>query len=321
MLPPARATLAGVVVGADLPVTVIGALNVSPDSFYAGSVHRPEAGLLEAALAMVAAGAALIDVGARSTAPYRATGVSEAEETARLARAVQVLVAKLPVPISADTTRPGPARAALEAGARVVNDVSGLRDPAMAQLAAHHGASVILMASPTSVAGGGGPSSTTTAPRSPIPSSDPQRPGDADDTGLGRAPAPRPAPIEVVEALLVAALGRAREAGIPDDRIVLDPGVGFFRDVPSGWVEWDLRVLAGLQRLSGLGRPLCVGVSRKSFVGAVTGRADPADRLAGSLAATTVAVVHGAAAVRAHDVRATVDAVRVAERLREGGGA
>jgi dihydropteroate synthase len=120
-----------------------------------------------------------------------------------------------------------------------------------------------------------------------------------------------------VRAILGEALARARGAGIPDDRIVLDPGVGFFRDGPMAWHEWDVAVLAGLAVLRDLGRPLCVGVSRKSFIGALTGREATEARLAGSLAATTAAVLGGAALIRTHDVRETRDAVRVAERIRQ----
>jgi dihydropteroate synthase len=274
-----RANLAGVCIGEGLPVAVMGALNVSPESFHHASIHRRADSLLAAALAMVEAGAALIDVGARSTAPYLATAVSEAEEADRLARAVDLLASKLPVPVSADTSRVGPARAALEAGARILNDVSGFADSALARLAAAHGAGVILMASP-------------------------------------KAPHAAADPVRIVHGLLETALAAARAAGIPDERVVLDPGIGFFRDAAVTWHEWDARVLRALGDFSGLGRPLCVAVSRKSFVGAITGRAATADRLAGSLAATAVAVLRGAALVRTHDVAETVDAVRVAERLR-----
>ena len=258
----------------------MGAINVSPESFYGGSVAPDADALLRTATAMVEAGADIVDVGARSTAPYLSGEISESDEQARLARAVEVLVAKLPVPVSADTTRPGPARAALEAGARVINDVSGLADPVVGELAAAHGASVVLMALPP--------------------------PG-----GTGAAE-----PVEGVRGLLAAALGRARAAGLAGDRIVLDPGIGFFREEGRPWSEWDLSVLGGLRAFRELGRPLCVGVSRKSFLGAVTGRSDPGERLAGSLAATAVAVLHGAHVIRTHDVAETRDAVRVAERLR-----
>jgi dihydropteroate synthase len=123
--------------------------------------------------------------------------------------------------------------------------------------------------------------------------------------------------VSTVRSLLEAALAAARAAGIADDRVVLDPGIGFFREAAVEWHEWDARVLRALADFARLGRPLCVAVSRKSFIGAITGRAATADRLAGSLAATAVAVLHGAALVRTHDVAETVDAVRVAERLRE----
>ncbi len=317
--------------GDGLPVAVLGVLNVSPESFHAGSVRATDDDLLQAALAMAEAGAALIDVGARSTAPYLDTDIGDAEERDRLARAVEMLARKVEVPISADTSRPGPARAALEAGARVINDVTGLRDPRVAALVREHGAGVILMASPERI-GAGGPAATALAPtrsvthrrvRSdqpvetaglawvPGPDARPVR-----ATGLGHPPDPRTDPVVHVRGLLGAALGRAREAGIPEERIVIDPGIGFFRDEAIPWDEWDVRVLAGLEALGALGRPLCVGVSRKSFVGAITGRPRTEERLAGSLAATAVAVLNGAALLRTHDVAETLDAIRIAERIR-----
>jgi dihydropteroate synthase len=278
-MPDARARLASVEIGGRAPVAVMGVINVSPESFHPGSVHGVDT-ILRVALDMVDAGAVLVDVGARSTAPYLATEISEAEESDRLARAVGRLADKLPVPVSADTTRPAVARAALEAGARVLNDVSGLADPALAPEVAAHDASLITMAAP----------------------------------GPGR---PLGAPIATVRVVLAAALARARAAGIPEERIALDPGIGFFREAAVPWHEWDVAVLMGLPALSALGRPVCVGVSRKSFIGALTGRTATEDRLSGSLAATTVAVLNGAALIRTHDVRETLDAVRVAERLRE----
>jgi dihydropteroate synthase len=122
--------------------------------------------------------------------------------------------------------------------------------------------------------------------------------------------------VAVVGELLAVGLRRAAEARIRPDRIVVDPGIGFFRDEAIAWHEWDIRVLGELGALQWLRRPIAVGVSRKSFIGAIVERADPADRLAGSLAATAIAVVHGAALVRTHDVAQTRDAVRVAERVR-----
>jgi dihydropteroate synthase len=315
----------------------MGVLNVSPESFHAGSVRLAGDHLLRAALAMVEAGAALIDVGARSTAPYLPTEIGEAEECDRLAPAIALLAAKLPVPVSADTARLAAARAALEAGARVINDVTGLRDPRVAELVAAHGVGVILMASPEPGAGGAAGGSRPRARARGTPSRDPhsgRSAGPAARTGLeppaappapgslgtsGRrtpVPPPPPAPVATVRGLLASALRRARAAGIPEERIVLDPGIGFFRDEDVAWPEWDVAVLAGLGALRRLGRPLCVGVSRKSFLAAITGRESTADRLPGSLAATAVAVLGGAALVRAHDVAEALDAIRVAERIR-----
>jgi dihydropteroate synthase len=158
--------------------------------------------------------------------------------------------------------------------------VSALADVALARVVAEHDAGLIVMAAP----------------------------------GPGRVV---DAPVATVTRILREALAAARAAGVPDERVVLDPGIGFFRDADVPWHAWDVAVLAGLPELTALGRPLCVGVSRKSFVGAITGRSDPAARLSGSLAATAAAVLGDAALLRAHDVAETLDAVRVAERVRD----
>ncbi|MEK6530646.1 MAG: dihydropteroate synthase [candidate division NC10 bacterium] len=278
-----RAILAGIEVGDGLPVALVGVLNVSPESFYGGSVFRERDRLLAAAQRMVEAGAVLLDVGGMSSAPYLATRIPETEEADRLARAIEGLAPKLGVPISADTWRAGPARQALDAGAAVINDVSGLLgDPGMAPLVARRGAGLIVMASDRGSSPDGG------------------RPG------------------ERVLALLGESLALARAAGIEEERIVVDPGIGFFRSASMPWYEWDCRVLSDLGALGTLGRPICVGVSRKSFIGALLGQDNPADRLPGSLAATAVAVVNGAHLIRTHDVAETRQAVRVAEAIRGG---
>ena len=279
-----RADLAGVILGDGHDVAVLGALNVSPESFYPASVAFGRDRLLAAAEAMVTAGAALVDVGAMSTAPYLSTTIAPAEEADRLGSAVELLVSKLGLPVSADTSRSPAARAALEAGARVINDVTGLTgDPEMAPLVARRGAGVIVMAWER---GGEGAS----------------------------------APVDRVMALLEDSLGIARRAGIPAERVVVDPGIGFFRRQAMPWHEWDCRVLAELRRLRALGRPVCVGVSRKSFIGALSGQADPADRLPGSLAATAAAVLGGADLIRSHDVAETLQAVKVAQAIARARG-
>jgi dihydropteroate synthase len=277
---PVRAALAGVHVGDGLPVAVMGAINVGPGSFYAGSVVTRSDDLVRMSERMVSEGAVLLDVGARSTAPYLSDDVSASEEAERLAWAVALLVGKLGVPISADTSRREPARAALEAGARVINDVRGLTgDPALGALVAASRAGLVMMASE----------------------------GEASPSGP---------PIDVVTSVLRTGLDVAASAGIDPRGIVVDPGLGFFRRRALAWHEWDAAVLAGLGTLRALGRPVCVGASRKSFIGEIGGEPDPGRRLPGSLAAAATAVLAGAHLVRAHDVAETVQAVRVAEAVR-----
>ena len=286
MTSPVRAALAGVSLGDGLPVAVVGALNVGPGSFYAGSVVTRSDELLRAAERMVQEGAALLDVGARSTAPYLADAVSAPEEAERLAWAIGLLAGKLGVAVSADTSRAEPARAALDAGASIINDVRGLTgDPGLPPLVAARGVGLIAMASEAAV---------TTA-------------GPLIETVL---------PVETVLKVLQQALDIAERAGIAPERVVLDPGIGFFRRRDIPWHDWDCAVLAGLDRLRALGRPICVGASRKSFIGQIAGEPDPARRLPGSLAASTAAVLAGAHMIRAHDVADTVQAVRVAEAVR-----
>ena len=278
-----RAIVAGVSVGDGLDVAVVGALNVSPESFYSGSVVVDADRLLQTGEAMARAGAAWLDVGAMSTAPYLEARIPEALEADRLHWAVGLLTTKLDLPVSADVSRVGPARAALEAGARMINDVTGLvGDPGLARLTAEAGAGLVLMAGPA-------------------------------------AAPPAGEPVATVRAALQRSLAIARGAGIPDERILVDPGIGFFRGDGVAWPDWDCRVLAGLPALRALGRPLYVGVSRKSFIGALAAVEDPAERLPGSLAATAAAVLGGAHVIRAHDVAETVQAVRVAQAIRRAG--
>jgi dihydropteroate synthase len=272
------ANLAGVEVGDGFPVRVVGAINVSPESFYSGSVRRDRAALRQLALQMVDEGADILDIGAMSTAPYLKGAISEQEEEERMVAAVRTVRDAVAVPISADTQRSRVAAAALDAGASIINDVSGLsRDPAMAKLAGR-AAGVILMACEQ------GPSTAE--------------------------------PVTMIVRLLRTCLTRALAAGVPPQRVVLDPGIGFFRQAVVPWHDLDCIVLAQLSRLRGLGRPILVGVSRKSFIGKITNRSTPAERLHGSVGAAAVAVYNGAALIRTHDVAATVDAVRMAAAIR-----
>lgn len=273
------ANLAGLDVGDGYPVRIVGAINVSPESFYKGSVAADESTLQRRAEQMIGEGADMLDVGAMSTAPYLETAISEDEEIRRLTWAIAALRTTVALPISVDTKRSRVALAALDAGAAVVNDVSGFRhDPAMAQAAAKRAQGAILMASESSP--------------------------DA------------PEPILTVRNLFQQSLILSDAAGFPRDRIVLDPGIGFFRKAALSWEAWDCEIVRRLGELRSLARPILVGLSRKSFIGKLLGRQDPAERLPGSLAATTVAVLNGAHMVRTHDVGPTRDAIRMAEALR-----
>lgn len=273
------ANLAGVEVGDGFPVRLVGVINVSPESFYQGSVAEGEDSLRRQAGQMAAEGADLLDIGAMSTAPYLPTEIGEAEEIRRLSRAIGIVRKETAIPVSADTTRSRVALAALDSGAEVINDVSGFHaDPDMAGVVARRAQGVILMAS------GGAP--------------------EAKD------------PLGTVRHLLEESLKISWKAGVSEHRVILDPGIGFFRKAAVPWDAWDCEILRRLGELRDLGRPLLVGVSRKSFIGKILGKADPADRLVGSLAASAVAVVNGTHLIRTHDVGPTREAVRMAEALR-----
>ncbi len=277
----AYANLAGLEVGDGFPVRLVGAINVSPESFFQESIAQDEDSLRQKAEQMAAEGADVLDIGAASTAPYLRTEIGVAEEIRRLTWAIGIVRRVAAVPVSADTRRSRVALAALDAGAEIINDVSGLRhDPDMAQVVARRARGVTLMASEVS-------------------------PGAGD-------------PVGTIWGLLKKSLHLAREAGVPEDRVVVDPGIGFFRRATIPWHEWDCEVLRRLADLRTVGRPLLVAISRKSFIGKILGQPDPRDRLAGSLSATAVAVVNGAHLIRTHDVAPTRDVVRMAEALRPG---
>jgi len=260
-------------------VRVVGILNVTPDSFYDGGRYaRPEDAIARAE-AMVAEGADAVDLGAQSTRPGAGTPLSAEDEWKRLEPVVAALAGRLPVPLSIDTYHAETARRALDQGAAIVNDVSGLtHEPALAEHAARAGAGLVLMHA----------------------------------LGVpGRMHEPREyADVAAeVSGFLERQMRLAVERGVPERRIALDPGIGF-----SKRAEQSLAALRGLPLLTRLGRPVYIGVSRKSFLGSLTGRSVE-ERLAAGLGATIAAIALGARIVRTHDVRETVDAIRAAEAL------
>jgi dihydropteroate synthase len=253
---------------------VMGVLNVTPDSFSDGGRHIGVAAAVERALEMVEEGAAVVDVGGESTRPG-AVAVDADEEIRRVVPVIEALHARIVVPISVDTSKPEVIRAAIRAGARLVNDVRGLRLPGALEAVSESGAAICLMHMQ------GEPGQMQVDPR-------------YHDV------------VAEVRGFLAARLAACRAAGIAQERVCVDPGIGFGKSQ-----RHNLALLQHLGQLAEPGIPVLVGVSRKSLVGMITGR--PAgERLAGSVAFAALAVAGGASIVRAHDVAATVDAVKVA---------
>jgi dihydropteroate synthase len=264
---------------------VMGILNVTPDSFSDGGQH---AGVDEAVARgerMAEEGAGIVDVGGESTRPGAAP-VGVEEEIRRVVPVIERLVARVRVPVSVDTSKPEVMRAAVAAGASMVNDVRALRQPGALEAAAASGMAVCLMHMRGE------------------PATMQEEPHYADVVG------------EVRE-FLAARVAACEAAGISRDRICVDPGIGFGKTA-----RHNLALLARLSDLGADGVPVLVGVSRKSLVGIITGRG-PGDRLAGSVAFAALAVANGATIVRAHDVAATLDAVKAGCALRRAvtGGA
>ena len=256
----------------------MGVLNVTPDSFSDGGRYVDVPAAVERGMAMAAEGAAIVDVGGESTRPG-AGAVSAAEELERVIPVIERLAARLSVPISVDTAKPEVMRAAVGAGASLVNDVRALREPGALEAVAATGAGVCLMHMQ------GEPRTMQVAPG-------------YDDV------------VSDVRRFLAERVEACLRAGIHRDRICIDPGIGFGKTLPH-----NLALLSAIERLGEPGIPVLIGVSRKSLVGIITGR-PPEGRLAGSLAFAALAVARGAAIIRAHDVAETVDAVKVASALR-----
>jgi dihydropteroate synthase len=253
---------------------VMGVLNVTPDSFSDGGRFSAPEQAVAHALAMAGEGAALLDVGGESTRPGAAP-VSPAEELERVIPVIEALVAGGAPPVSIDTTRPEVMLAAAAAGAELINDVRALRAPGALEAAAASGCGVCLMHMQ------GEPRTMQEAPA-------------YDDV------------VEDVYAFLATRIGACAAAGIGLERIVVDPGFGFGKSLAH-----NLSLMRHLDRFTRLGVPVLVGVSRKSMLGAVTGR-PVGERLAAGLALATLAVSAGARIIRSHDVAATLDAVRMA---------
>jgi len=267
-----------------MPVKVMGVLNVTPDSFSdGGRFAAPEAALAQARR-LIAEGADILDVGGESTRPG-AEPVDAAAEIDRVVPLIRAIRAESAVPISVDTMKPAVARAAAAVGATIWNDVTALRQaPDSLAVAAELGCEVVLMHMQ------GEPGTMQAEPR-------------YDDV------------VGEVAAFLAARADAAMAAGVARDRIWLDPGVGFGKHR----TRHNLPLLAGLDRIVALGFPVLLGVSRKSFIGALDDGAEADRRLGGSIAGALAGAAAGVAAVRVHDVRETVQALRVWRAIAQAG--
>jgi dihydropteroate synthase len=260
---------------------IMGIVNVTPDSFADGGRYLDPAAAVRQARALAAEGADLLDVGAESTRPG-SPGVPADEERARLLPVLERLLHDSPCPVSVDTSKPEVAEAALALGAHMVNDVTGLAGgPELARVCAAHGAGLTVMHMR------GTPRTMQVDPRY--------------DDLLGE-----------VRAGLETAVALAEGAGVAPESLCVDPGIGFGKTVAH-----NLTLLKRLDVLRSIGKPILVGPSRKSFIGALLDHLPPAERLEGTLAACIMAVMAGAHIVRVHDVAAVRRAVRVAEAVRD----
>jgi dihydropteroate synthase len=258
---------------------IMGILNVTPDSFSDGGQFEDPMIAVPHAVMMCREEADLVDIGGESSRPG-AEGISPAEEVGRVIPTIRRVLEREGCPISIDTRHVEVARAAVDAGAQAINDISGFRDSAMIEFAAECDAGLVVMHML------GEPGTMQNDPG-------------YDDV------------VAEVEGFLLSRAQALRSAGVEAERICIDPGIGFGKTL-----DHNLELLRTLPRLASHGYPVLVGVSRKSMIGALTDVADPMRRVEGSLGAAVWAALNGADILRVHDVRETVHAVRVAETIR-----
>lgn len=258
---------------------IMGILNVTPDSFSDGGAFFDRNKAIERALNMARDGADIIDVGGESTRPG-AADVSADEEIRRVIPVIEALIGLIDVPISIDTRKSAVAQRAIKAGAKIVNDVSGLKhDPKMASVIAENDTAVIIM-------------HMRGSPH------DMQTKVDYKDV------------VQNVISELRDSIEISKRAGVDGGAIIVDPGIGFAKTA-----DQSIEILARLNEFKTLQKPICIGTSRKSFLEKLTQAAEPTDRLAGTLATCAVAIMNGASILRVHDVRAAKELAAVVDRI------
>ncbi len=259
---------------------IMGVLNVTPDSFSDGGFFFDKESAVRHAHYLIDNGADILDIGGESTRPG-SSALPLAEELQRTIPVIQAVARSVRIPVSIDTCKAEVARRALDEGASIVNDISGLRsDPAMAQVVAEYGVPVIVMHMK------GTPKVMQTHP-------------------VYEALIP-----EIMD-YLRCSIRLAADSGIPEDRVIIDPGIGFGKTV-----DHNLEIIKNLKEFTLLGRPVAIGVSRKAFIGKLLGGAPPSGRMEGTAAAVAVSIVNGAHIVRVHDVREMAMVARVADAIK-----
>ena len=275
-------------IGEKVPARIMGVINVSPESFYKNSVKTKVNEIANVATEMQETGADMIDVGAMSTAPYLETIISVEQETRRMTHAIEVIKSNCSLPISADTPRAEVAKEAIKLGADAINDISGLKyDKKMADIVARSGLPIIIGAY-------GGRSARISG------------------SVLGTMK------------VLNESISIAKSSDIGADNIIIDPAVGFFRakgknpfftkmtDFP--WYIRDIEVISNLKKLKIFSKPICICVSRKSFIGNIF-NLEPEERLIPSAATELICILNSANLIRTHDVRETWQTLLTSELL------
>jgi dihydropteroate synthase len=280
------AKLGKLTVGIKDKPTIMGIINISPESFYKNSIKTSKSKISQTVKQMEDDGAQIIDIGGMSTAPYLKTTVSEKQESDRITKAVKIIQNISNLPISVDTCRAKVAQDALENDVEIINDVSGLKyDKNMPKTIEKFQPSLIICAYSKKIV--------------------------------------NTRHVTETKRLLQESIKTAKSVNISKNKIIVDPAIGFFRTsgigfpftkIKSNWVDRDITVLQNLSSIKN-GFPLLVSVSNKSFIGKLTGKADPRDRLYGSLAAELFSVINGADILRTHNVSATKDVLSIYKKL------
>ena len=281
--------LGSLVVGKKNKITVMGILNISPESFYKNSIKSTKSQISKYVSEMEENGAEIIDVGGMSTAPYLRTIVSEKVESERVTKAIKIIQNSSNIPISVDTCRATVANTALELGIDVINDISGLKyDKNMPKIIEKYNPSLILC-----------PYSKNTVKGNPI---------------------------SETKKLLNESIKIALNAHISKEKIVVDPAIGFFRrssdvknklpytKIISNWAERDIEIIKKLKLLK-TNFPILISISNKSFLGKLLGKDDPTDRNTGTAIAEMLSIINGASIIRTHNPKVTSDVIKFTELL------